>query len=819
MMKKIAFVISIILNAINVGAQTCSGIWGAPIVNQTFGQGVTGTLYYTPLSTYAPGVTTSTIFTTGYITDGYSILTQNVLNGASANWINKTDHTGNPNGLMFLINAPSTANTVFFEYTMNSLCPNTTMQLSLWMINANVPSLTTNPTYQYPNMSISVVDPVTNTVLATTNSGNVPADEDWHNYTLNFNNGSNTTVKLVLTNFSVGSGFGNDLAIDDIVVRPCIPNTTIAPKFDTTICDNASIPFVANVTGSPYTPSEYQWQYSSNGGATWINAQPASTNPAFTFNVLAANPGTYRIRFLTGPVGFSGNANCSAISDTSTITVGSKPPAPVINAVTSYCPGEAFVPFTTTATNVKWYTAATGGTGSTTAPTVNTSAPGTYTFFATQTNASGCESANRTLVTVTVHPGVTASYTYSIRYGCDQDTVDFVNTSAGGVNYQWNFGDNTGSNDQHPTHIFTRQNLYNVKLISYSTHCKDSVTQQVDVNHPLRAAFTVDVDTICQNQTVNFTNSSVTTIRNGIQPSYFWDFGDGVTDNTISPSHTYASSGIFKAMLVVTDFVPCTDTAWHIIYVDSTGMVSFVTSDSVLCAGKEILFTASYLSLGLNNYTWDFGDGTMVSGVNPAHHAYDVPGVFTVRFTTDYRICRNDTAKKDVTIRPYPQLNLGADTSMCPGDAPILVSDRINNNNPAASWLWNTGATTSSIMVTQPGIYHATVSVNGCSTADEMEVVKSCYLNVPNSFTPNGDGLNDYFFPRNVLSRELTLFRMQVFNRWGQIIFETNKNDGRGWDGKFNDVVQPQGAYIYLIEAIFANGVSEKHQGNVTLIR
>ena len=60
---------------------------------------------------------------------------------------------------------------------------------------------------------------------------------------------------------------------------------------------------------------------------------------------------------------------------------------------------------------------------------------------------------------------------------------------------------------------------------------------------------------------------------------------------------------------------------------------------------------------------------------------------------------------------------------------------------------------------------------------------------------------------------------MTIFNRWGQIVFETAKSDGRGWDGKFNGEDQPSGVYVYMIEARFQDGVAEKYQGNVTLLR
>jgi gliding motility-associated-like protein len=98
-------------------------------------------------------------------------------------------------------------------------------------------------------------------------------------------------------------------------------------------------------------------------------------------------------------------------------------------------------------------------------------------------------------------------------------------------------------------------------------------------------------------------------------------------------------------------------------------------------------------------------------------------------------------------------------------------------------------------------------------------VYKDCYVDVPNAFTPDGDGQNDEFFPRQLLSRSVTKFSMQVYNRWGQQVFATTNLAGRGWDGRFNDREQPLGVYIYIIDVSFANDRTEHYQGNVTLIR
>jgi gliding motility-associated-like protein len=205
--------------------------------------------------------------------------------------------------------------------------------------------------------------------------------------------------------------------------------------------------------------------------------------------------------------------------------------------------------------------------------------------------------------------------------------------------------------------------------------------------------------------------------------------------------------------------------------------------------------------------------------VNPAVYAYFQTGTFIVTSSAQYRVCQPTSISGKITVVAKPEIDLGADTTICEGSAPIIFVDYINAGNPNASWKWNTGATTSSIQVNTPGYYAATVSVNNCEATDSVWVASDCYITLPNIFTPNADGINDYFCPRQFVQGGLITFKMDIYNRWGQIIFETTNIEGRGWDGKLNNAEQPEGVYMYVVDATFKNGRKEHRQGNITLLR
>ncbi|MEY4293301.1 MAG: hypothetical protein RIQ61_1699 [Bacteroidota bacterium] len=422
-------------------------------------------------------------------------------------------------------------------------------------------------------------------------------------------------------------------------------------------------------------------------------------------------------------------------------------------------------------------------------------------------------------ITIT-NPPFIADFNYAIKYGCDEDTVTLVNnsTQSGFMSYSWDFGNGTGDTAKNTTVIYPIKAVQNVTLISSNGVCKDTVVKQIDTRHSLDASFTVSEDSICGNTPITFTSTSTFNSPSGsAAPSYLWDFGDGAFDNNPTATHTYAAPGVYTATLYVNDFVPCIDSAKHEIHVYPAPSLNFYTDKDSLCEGNGITFYAVYDTLGIRQLMWDFGDNSKIYNRDSILHAYDSSGTFTVKLTASYRICPDSTYEKSVTLKPYPMVDLGPDTLMCPNSNPIVLFDRIPKAN-TVSW-WTTGDTASSIVVYHPGIYGITANMDGCITSDSVEVKKDCYIEMPNTFTPNGDDLNDYFFPKSLLSRGVTAFKMSIFNRWGQLIFETTNPEGRGWDGRWNGVMQPNGVYIYLLDATLKNGKTEHYQGNVTLLR
>lgn len=499
------------------------------------------------------------------------------------------------------------------------------------------------------------------------------------------------------------------------------------------------------------------------------------------------------------------------------------------------CPGEADTIFTSPSLpiggEVRGYTP-TGGSATTPfdpnlyyleIPSVSAADVGTYRIFAIST--AGCTSDTLNFPFKMKTPEV-ADFTWSVKEGCKQDTVNFTEQSSPGGLFTWDFDDGSPtSNDANPTHFYQvpipdpDPRLYSVRLISDNGECKDTATKLVTINHPLKVKFTVDKDAVCQDEVITFSDSSYA--KPGTSPDFLWEFGDGETDINYNTTHAYKYAGVYYPKLTVTDYLGCVVSYELPVEVDSAGGIDFDISRTELCVGEETVVEGIFSKVGYETAVWNFDDGKVVQDSFVLVHSYEQPGTYNLTFDVNYRVCPDVGISQTIVVKPIPQIYLGEDTTMCPGEQPIKLEDVLNTGNSQIQYVWNTqrGEKTREIFARAPGKYSVTAELDGCFTSDTLEVKKDCYINIPNVFTPNGDGSGDYFLPRQLLSRSVSAFEMKIYNRWGELVFESDVVNGRGWDGMYGGEPQPVGVYIYQMSVTFENGNTERYQGNVTLLR
>lgn len=174
-------------------------------------------------------------------------------------------------------------------------------------------------------------------------------------------------------------------------------------------------------------------------------------------------------------------------------------------------------------------------------------------------------------------------------------------------------------------------------------------------------------------------------------------------------------------------------------------------------------------------------------------------------------MCRNcmDTAYV------YCNVDLGKDQIICAGDELVLNTTVVPAN---VAYLWPDSSSLSTYLATMEGNYWVNISVPGCTDSDTIHVdVKDCevLMALPNVFSPNGDGVNDYFIPVRYKNIQATL--ITVYNRWGEEVYSGDIREG--WDGKNKGKDCPDGVYFWLLHYIDLNWESVELKGVLTLAR
>ncbi len=364
-----------------------------------------------------------------------------------------------------------------------------------------------------------------------------------------------------------------------------------------------------------------------------------------------------------------------------------------------------------------------------------------------------------------------------------------------------NNGTFTGASILQPGNTFnpTDTGLFTIKYVINELGCIDSMIHQIKVHAYPNAQFVLSSTEICHDQQVQI---------NPIQNGGIWK-GTPFSGNVFQPS----DSGWFNFTYIINNN-GCKDSSTQRLHVLKRPNSKFTVSDSILCLGDppvaiQVLQTGGYFSgAKLNLLTF----------------IPDTVGKFRIVYTITNGSC-SDSTSQYIQVNPIPK----ADFDFEPIEPIVLDTVQFKfTGNDALFYHWDFGNTDTSntkdpkTVYATEGDFRTLLQVTnnfGCkdSVSKALRVFNKPSLIIPNVFSPNADALNEFFYAETI---GIKAFKMEIFNRWGQLIFETtDASETKGWDGNYNGTQCPEGVYYYHIYAKGVNATELNYRGSVTLVR
>lgn len=455
--------------------------------------------------------------------------------------------------------------------------------------------------------------------------------------------------------------------------------------------------------------------------------------------------------------------------------------------------------------------------------------PGTYVAKLRITSAGGCvDSMSQKLIV----SGPEGRFTYDVINGCNPVTIRFTGETLSDASFVWDYNDGSVEpGGSEITHTYTETGVYLPKMILVDPQgCRVPFPGLDSIRvFGVEASFTADTEILCDSGLVKFTNMSTS---NEEISGFNWKFADGSESTEKDPSHFYRSKGEYQVELVTTSRSGCKDTLLSTIPVKiaEKPQIDF-TGDTLICMPGDATFTGLILNNDSSalSWNWNFGNGSTASVKEP------VPVIFREVKNYDVQVVAvspfgcTDTVTKTIRPLPLPTVNAGEDKTITSGSTVQLTG---SHSPDVISLKWDPETDLScseckdplaSPMKNTTYTFEVT-NAEGCTNKDQMTITVFCNegnLFMPNTFSPNGDGVNDVFYPRG--QGLFSVRSLRIFNRWGEIVFERkdfSPNDkSRGWDGTYNNRQASQDVYVYSIDIVCDNNTILNHKGNVALIR
>jgi gliding motility-associated-like protein len=452
-------------------------------------------------------------------------------------------------------------------------------------------------------------------------------------------------------------------------------------------------------------------------------------------------------------------------------------------------------------------------------PTHSYTKPGNYIITFEVKTSSGCISKD------TIDQPVIIAKTPQLAIGHDspvcvpasvQYRAFWLNSDTSQLSWKWSFGNGQSSDLFKPDPIFyDKPASYPVSLTASNRYgCADTVKKLVIVNDTPNVVVGPPAH-LC------FGNTLQLVATGGVK--FQWDNNSSLSCLTCKdPVASPSSNQIYRA--VVTDTNGCKSSDTVLVKVKLPAALSAGPGDT-LCVGQSIQLQAS----GTERYSWSPSTGLSSTTIpNPVARPITTTSYMVVGF--DSLNCFTDTGYIDVVVYPIPTFNIIEDKITALTGS--LINIATTSSADITRWHWTppsglscTNCAEPVVTIGIPVTYTAVVSNPGnCRAEDRVTIIPLCNKDnvfIPNTFSPNGDGQNDIFYPRG---KGLSLVKsMRIFSRWGELLFEQKDfafNDpGAGWDGTFKQAKLTPDVYVYMIDVLCDNNVTFNLKGNVTLLR
>lgn len=602
-----------------------------------------------------------------------------------------------------------------------------------------------------------------------------------------------------------------------IIVNP-LPISDAGP--DITTC--TGIP--GNLGTTSTSGYDYSWVASAGLSSSTIS------NPTVTLTTNDTIPLTFTYTVLTTNT----SSGCSSTDQVNvTVTSGM---LPAITPAGPFCSNAAPIILTANLSGGTW-----SGTGITNAvtgmfdPSVAASGGNTITYTAT----GSCTGSTTTTILVNPLPVSDAGPDIAI---CTGNAGNLGVPSTAGYNYSWT--PTTGLNSpnvSNPTVTLTNggsvpiTSTYTIITTDALSGCFSSDQVEVTVN-PLPTANAGSSQSVCPGSSITLNGA-----LGGLTTSALWTGGNGTysPNNTdllavYTPSAAEYAAGSVTLTLTSTGLCPVSSS--NVTFYFYQNPVIFFTVDAPDgCPGHCVSFTDNSTIGGgdsIVSWHWDFGDNTTSNQQNPSH-CYLLTGFYNVTLTavSNHGCAGFHTVIQMVHIYPLPV----AEFDPTPNPATLLDPNvtMVNQSSQDVNyWNWNfgDGATLTGLTSSpthpyaneSPGSYVVTLIVSnthGCldTVVHEISIIPEFTFFIPNAFTPNGDGVNEYFYGTGVGIIEYDLW---IFDRWGAMIFHSDDLDKK-WNGKANNGAEIAQQDVYVWKVKLTDVFNKKHNyiGTVTLVK